>query len=60
MESRHADPSLNLLAAAAPLAAAGRPERNYTLSSDVYSWNIDFGHHPGQVDTVSSVFCNDL
>lgn len=60
LESRHDDPSLILLAVVVPLAAAGQPERNYTLSSAVYSWNIGFGHHPGQVDIVSSVFCNDL
>lgn len=60
MESRHDDPSSTLLAVVVPLAAAGRPERNYTLSSAVYSWNIGFGHHLGQVDIVSSVFCNGL
>lgn len=59
-ESRHDDPSLTLLAVVVPLAAAGRPERNCTLSSNVYSWNIGFGHHLGQVDIVSSVFCNAL
>lgn len=60
LECRHDDPSLILRAVVVPLAVAGQPEKNYILSSAVYSWNIGFGHHLGQVNIEFSVFCNDL